>query len=71
MFTEEKATLKGSHTVLGSVLGKPVPVAIKPSPLPLVMRKEKREGDPKGWSAVLITALGSGLGEKQVPRGIS
>ena len=31
-------------------------------------RPYKREGDPKGWIMVLITALGSVLGEP-VPRG--
>jgi hypothetical protein len=40
-------------TVLGSVLGNPIPRGLS-----LVIS----ERDPKGWSMVLITALGSVLG---------
>jgi hypothetical protein len=31
-----------------------------------ILRQQRREGDPKGWSTVLVTALGSW--ERTVPR---
>ena len=46
-------------TALGSVLEKPVPRG---------HGLHNREGDPKGWSTMLVTALGSVLGETGFPQ---